>query len=637
MPNWHFVPHPEALAYRGATGDAFFAGENNDKPADSLVRESVQNSLGAHCAGGAVRVRFGRKRVSSQVMHRWFGDAWRHYLASELPGVGRVPEDGEVLVIEDFGTSGLEGDIRERRPTQTGEGNHFYRFFWAEALSAKSGQQGGRWGIGKTVFPRSSRLHTFMGLTVRESDKRSLLMGRTILNLRSLDGSDFGPDGHFGERGERFVEPVEDPVIQEEFRRDFGIARRSEPGLSVVVPYVDPEITTSSLVEALQREYFWPILAGRLSVQVDGEGAGRILDAESISADLGNIPAAEGRDLRAVVDFSKWAQGLSESEHVRLNPQSSDSPPRWANDLLEPAEAKRVRAAYRRGERLGFVVPLHITRSGETGHASFFRIYVQRDVEGRGSVPRFIRSDIFVPKARERAVRGHALFAVVVIEDEPLAAFLGDAEPPAHSKWSHQTEKFIKAKYKYGGVTIQFVCDAPYRIAEFLSDQEQDRDTISLADLFPQPPDIDEDDAPAPRRPKPRNPDNPTPLPPSLPKPTRSAVEVATIDSGFRIHRGDPTGRRPAKLDIRAAYDRSRGNPFAKYDAADFDLSRLSRSIHGAREVTCQANRLVAELIDDDFEIRVSGFDANRDVIVSVRSFSASGTNDDEAGDDQAE
>ena len=56
----------------------------------------------------------------------------------------------------------------------------------------------GGWGVGKTVFPRSSRLKAFFALTVRHDDRRRMLMGGAVLRSHRVGGKYFAPDGYFG-------------------------------------------------------------------------------------------------------------------------------------------------------------------------------------------------------------------------------------------------------------------------------------------------------------------------------------------------------------------------------------------------------------------------------------------------------
>ena len=78
------------------------------------------------------------------------------------------------------------------------EQNAFFSFFRAEGRSAKTGENLGRWGIGKQVFPTASRLHAMLGLTVRADVPYRVLMGSAVVRSHSVGGKDFQPDAWFG-------------------------------------------------------------------------------------------------------------------------------------------------------------------------------------------------------------------------------------------------------------------------------------------------------------------------------------------------------------------------------------------------------------------------------------------------------
>src|SRR5690606_5201661 len=67
--------------------------------------------------------------------------------------------------------------------------------------------------------------------------------------------------------------PVDDPDLINQFVHDFRLVRQPDTdatGLSIVVPYADEGISAKDLLSAVAREYFYPILEEKLSVQVSG-------------------------------------------------------------------------------------------------------------------------------------------------------------------------------------------------------------------------------------------------------------------------------------------------------------------------------------------------------------------------------
>lgn len=622
--DWHFRRQQPNEKVRNPISGEYFDEEVIDRPAQALVREVIQNSLDARAGDEPVRIRFyvsgTRGALSADRAKRWLGSAWPHLAArdSGLRGVPANPRECSFLVVEDFGTIGLEGDPRQWHRDGNGEKNHFFAFFRAEGVSENTGGRG-KWGVGKTVFPRSSRINSHFGLTLRRSDRRRLFMGQMVLRYHSLAGVPYGSDGMFGELGaENLVLPVENDAVLEEFQRDFGV-RRTEPGLSVVVPYCDEDITGEAIRQAVAREYFYPILTGKLEVSVESHESVPptvVLDKDSL-LDL----ITSGNDwlvdsLRATIELAVWAHTLPEREIKVLSSTAGEGPPQWTRELIPDALLQSIADEFARGQRVALRVPFSVRHASGGVQSSYFDVFLEQDLEGRGSAPVFIRSGIIIPEARSRRVRGHSLRALVIIEDKPLATMLGDAETPAHTQWSHRTQNFTD-KYEFGQASLDFVRTAPRQIAEILTNARQQRDVLALADFFPRPPEDDGANTPQPQVIDKRGtaPEQAPKVPRSVPAP----LSVTKVDGGFSVTRGNSEAALPARIEIRVAYDRARGNPMAKYHVADFRLEALNQEIVGARLTSCGENRMVVDLQEDDFRVTVTGFDGNRDILVSVR------------------
>ena len=126
MARWHFDElTPSSGKTREAMQGEFFATEAIRNAAEALVREAIQNSLDAglkNTAGHAietVRVRFhlatGANAAKATDCAQFFEGAWPHYLA-DGNGLNNKPTKSEqcsFLVVEDFGTSGLIGDVEQ--------------------------------------------------------------------------------------------------------------------------------------------------------------------------------------------------------------------------------------------------------------------------------------------------------------------------------------------------------------------------------------------------------------------------------------------------------------------------------------------------------------------------------------------
>jgi hypothetical protein len=457
-------------------------------------------------------------------------------------------------------------------------------------------------------------VNTILGLTVRGSDGRRLVFGQSVLRYHWLGGTYFTPDGAFGAPSGEAIVPSSEASLADRLCRDFALARGSEPGLSIVVPYASEELTAPAILEAVMREYFYPILSGRLVVTVVEAArpdAAEKLDADSLREKLVEARGDVEQNVGPLAALTLWLNREGLDSAVALEPPAPGKP-EWSAAAIPAASREVLAEAYRRGDPLLLRVPLSVHPIGEPPVPTFFHVALRRDLVERGAAPAFVRNGIQIPKALERRVRGQSLWALVVIEDQPIATLLGDAETPAHTHWSKDTQNF-RHKYRYGGATIDFVRAAPRFLAETLSESVRGRDFVSLADFFPVPA-----DGPAPVEPAARAAED-------AEEEAVLAVEVARAGGPYRVERLDGGFRvsasRPGDaggLEVTVAYDRTRGNPLRRWDPRDFDLAQLPRRLDGLELVRCEGNALLVRHGAERFRLEVTGFDRNRDLLVRV-------------------
>lgn len=620
---WHFrKQHPDEKVRNPIQGE-LFSDDAIDKPAQALVREAIQNSLDARPknagASQPVLVRFylsgQEKSLTAERTEFWLGGAWEH-LRAPGNGLGEVPPaPGKCpfLVVEDFGTTGLEGDPQQWEPPKSNNDNRFFAFFRAEGVSIKAGQQGGRWGVGKTVFPRSSRLNCFFGLTVRLSNQQKLMLGQTTLFYHSVAGNPYAPDGYFGTvNPEGLVLPVAEASLIKQFEQDFALTRGTEPGLSVVVPYVDDEIVPEDIVRAVIQEYFQPILLGRLVVRINSPGASVFeLTAKSLPQQIQKLGGKISEGLRNAVELAIWARDHGPQHRVLL--KDAGMPPAWSTKVLPSDKAEALAKDYQRGQNLALRVPIRVRRKNQPARESYFDIYLRRAIDSESYLPFYIRNGIMIPKVRERQVRGHRLLALVLADDEALAALLGDAEPPAHTHWSKHTQRFQQAQYTDGAEVLTFVSDAPRELAELLTSQQQQIDEFILADLFPRP----EQEGANSENKGGKKGGNIIITPPPPPPPPQPFVVQQLVD-GFRISRDLAVKPTPPFCFVAVAYDTSRGNALRRYRTPDFTLADLAVQVRHGKVNVQGDNTLKVAVNDDHFEVKVTGFDPKRDLYVDV-------------------
>jgi hypothetical protein len=626
---WHFArPSPTATS-RDSNAAEFFAGSES---AAALVRESIQNSLDASDDDPEtdLEVRFTFKTLNSKIADKYFEDARVHFdsVGNGLSDIPSFENDCPILLVEDFGTTGLEGNENAARPPRPGESNNFFLFFRAEARTDKDAHKFGQRGVGKDVFVSASRVRSIFGLTIRESDlsRTRLVMGKSILkgHYASESDDDFFQDGFFGvppdpEDLMTPVLPTTDQSFIDEFQSDFGIDRISETGLSVIVPWVAEDIDAESVAAAAIEHYFYPILRDRLRVVIRFDGNEVIIDSSTIHTETARLESDERCELEPLMALADWSrQQTVDSDFIKLSGPESQSAWKWSSSLISDDDADNAAKMFENGDRIAFRIPVTVTPRDSESEPTFFDVFLEQAPDRTGRVrPTFLRGDLLIADVRGPTCSG--VRAIVLATDRPISGFLGSSENPAHTRWEHKRHRDM---FAYGANTcLEFVKNIVSRIVTVLTQHDTDADRTIFADLFPSPP----DDEAQTRKRKTRTARQSAPVEPAdtddIPElpPKRQRYRLIQTEGGFRVVSVSDCDR-PDRISVRAAYNVRRGNAFKKYDRGDFRFNSASKTLdiqhHGCELILQQDNRIELCPTDDEFELTVEGFDLNRDLIV---------------------
>ena len=645
---------PAQMAENPVQGEFFTAAA--DMP-ERLVREAIQNSMDAAMPGEVVRVRFAFSGESQALQPRrartYLDGLERHlravaYSKSSAAGrevnetsaifqaAGLLDQPLEWLVVEDFGTSGLTGDILANGANEPG--NNFWGFFRQIGITTKSEDDAGSWGLGKWVFPDASRTNTFLALTRRVYERDSLLMGLAILKTHELDGRRFPAYGHFAAADEAddshwFQMPITGSEMQEfigNTARDFQLERTTESGVSVVVLWPKEELTPASLARAVITQYFLPILRNRLEVIIQHPAKeDRIIDAEHIIEELEWIDRSERDDeseesLRGLLELVEWAEQQDpDSGYISIDLPSS----RW-NPLRDEGLALNVEALrelYQRGERLAFELVTYVQPADSfTPEQTSCYLYLQRTEELEQGHDYFVRGNLRIPKVDYlRSQKARSL--LLVDGDSPLGHLLRDAEGPAHTEWDPNAAR-VKENWARGAKSrVDDVRRAPLRLVQALVERPVERELDALADLFPA--DIVSHSNAAER-------DNSGSMSrgpePQAPTTQPSPVRLTKASGGFQVSHNPafPLTIAGTTWRVRFAYTTARGSKkraFSQFDRGvkencpDFSLrDGLNVLLSGCQAQSITDNTLAVDVEADEFQVDVSGFDPNRDLLVEV-------------------
>jgi hypothetical protein len=572
---------------------------------EAVVREFIQNSLDAKApASDFVRVRFVLGSVPKSRLERFLGPEFKEHLRAShlLPADYQTEDPIPFLAMEDYGTTGLDGETgEEERP----QGRHnFYNFWWWEGKSEKKGHDAGRWGLGKTTFHMISKLRAFWGFTIRIDDGRKLLLGKVLLRAHRIQGHTYDYRGYYAQDGRK---PIDITETIDQFTNTFSISRTGEPGLSLVIPMPEVEIDTYSVIRFVIIHYFYAIMSGRLTVEIDGAEGKIHLDSANLTE------MAIEQDWKATA----W-ENVNIPVFLRFVKDSIDNKDFFA---LPDECAERLEIDERSfGERLETLranfgdmtfiairVPVFVQELNKRKVKSYVDVYLRKVPSLKAPHEYYIRSGITIADIKNLGSR--QVKALFVADDPVITTFLGDAETPAHTKWVAGTEGF-KKKYVNAAETLKFISKSLLTIVSILDEPPKERQIDFLKDVFSVP--VTEDDES----------DDPTTkkrVPPIDPR--RKTFEIIPIHAGLRVKLVDNGKELPFRGKLKLAYDVRRGNPFKQYEPSDFDVSHRPIAVDtvGCNLISAHANVVGFEITSRDFSLSVRGFDPKRDLVADVK------------------
>jgi hypothetical protein len=609
------------------------AGEGEYAGTDALVREVIQNSMDAGTGDGPVRVRFslfengslpGPNRIATYFARLQPGLTYRD-IPFDRAGVPQLSHG--FLVCEDFGTRGLGGDpYRATDPPDGTKGEDFFWFWRNIGRSGKTGDDLGRWGLGKTVYRAASRVGCMLGLTVRHSDGKKLLMGQAVLRIHKHDGKEYAPEGFWcGGRNDADTPlPIEDDSALAQFASEWKLSRQDEPGLSVVVPYVADELKAESILRLAAVNFFLPIVHKRLIVEIAGDGlpSGRAeyrVDHQSIESICKKLSwtgkARQKLNAAPPVEFAKRCLDPA-TEVVSTKLLGESRIPAMSEEAFETEALKKLRRKFADEELVAIRVQSALPKKTGGQEIGELHVYLQRtDVNDRFE-SYYVREGMTITRLNSKpSMRGTR--ALVTVDPGPLASLLGDTEGPSHVSWDTSNDERPNRVWKTWKGRVKFFAKIVDSLVELLTPPPEKADFDLLSDFFS----IEQLESLQKKRKPKTNGERTKEFDP--PEPSPRWYRMRGREGGFQICDSSqlptPVG---ATLRVSVAYDMPRGNPMKHWSPFDFDFRKKSGPIRvagkGISAGTKGGNVIEMKVEQEDFSFIASGFDIHRDLIVRI-------------------
>lgn len=475
----------------GEKNSEFF---NAQKDATSIVRESIQNSLDAKAntedKQSCVRLVYRFIEIKKEMLLTHLeadgnSNLLDHCASHDLKKhrVENLPEKIKCLVIEDFGTTGLTGPLDHLNTNNKG---HFIGFWWTKGISGKGKGSTGSHGVGKSVFSSSSLIYTFFGLTKRNDDEKSFLIGFCGLPYHTLDDKPFKGAGRFGFREDESkpLNPIDDSKVIERFKTDFCIQRDNEKeyGLSIVIPHLRSDVSPDSIFDAIFEDYYMAIINGALEVEIIHQ------NGNTIKLDKGNFLEVIGNK-----DISRKALYASEAIKMRsesnncyfsgITPISDDHNLKLKQSSFTPKNLTEIKKHYQAGKMVAIQVPLKIAHKEHGEISTRIDIFIKNDQTDNSKIDQYVRNNIVI-SGESSSIRSAYTFAMLLADDPIISEYLKHAEEPSHRHWYQN--RLNKEKIYSSDIVLRFIKTAVIQFFQILSGLDEDEDEIKgvASDIF---------------------------------------------------------------------------------------------------------------------------------------------------------
>jgi hypothetical protein len=572
-----------------------------------VVREISQNTMDNRLDKGPAQLRFHFGPPADPIrFHVYLEGLRNHVEASSIEGADVDWNEPNLMLVEDFGTRGLEG------PTDDKKADGSFAKFWhrtGDSNKKQGSSKGGRHGVGKVVNAEASRVRAFFGYSIAASDGAiPTLLGRSYLKPHALEGGGQDYHGlgtfHAGEEGGAIS-----PVIGAEaevFASAAGFVRSPKtPGLSLAALWPKDDVNAASIRIAVLSECLYQLAAGQLVVTINGDK----LDAANVAAELKKSPdtvalAQMHTLIKAACDApaSAYKQPLA-----IIDPANASS--RLSKESFDEKTLSAMRGAWLAGEPVLVEAKVLLREKGKMPTPASFRIALAHAEPKEGGVV-CVRDDVSVRAAVQWAKRPAA--GLLVAQQNELSGFLGDAEGPSHEDWDAE---YVKERYSYAAQTIRAVKFSLNGLYDALASGEADAPVENaLINFFSwMAPEEAKKKKKTPPKPKP-------PVPPDIER-RPALVTVTKLKDGFVVAASSAAGEAGSfDLSIKCAYLVRFGDAFKEYSKYDFELENGHVEAEGAASFATKGNAIAAKGATGALRVRVRGLDPNRDLDVRVRA-----------------
>jgi hypothetical protein len=606
MKTWNWIwPHVSGATpiNQGLDSEMF---DRSDYPySETFVREAIQNSLDARLdPKKPVIVSFTFCSQTLDAQKGFLSDVFRFRQIAGLQVVADW-ESGSArwLVVEDFNSKGLGGDLEDRS-------SDFCNYWLNFGLSNKDGTQRGGRGIGRVTFLIASKIQTVIGYTRRYADGVTAACGMTVLRAQP-DGKKFrSTHAYMAEAEKDSVLKLHGGSIHSELSKAFqltGYDGEHKSGLALVIPYPHDELDGDGIMAATIEHFAPAIMSGSLVVDVDGAR----LDKDSIPVVSARIAGRFSADALKH-DVAGYLGLIKTGIHGQPVNLKASGAPIALEETNTGEAAKKLQAQLQSGDAVLLEITLPLERHNKQRDVAL-RAVLRKTPDGAVPIDRLFREGMSLPDVRAKSPG--ELDLVVLIGDGDLATYLNFCEGKAHLDLleSKETKAKLESQGYAGPVTRvrRFIKNLPVSLRSLLTPDITEADATAFDAFFSIP-------SNEPGKQKGRRGDEPPAPPPPPPPPRISPFLVEPLADGLRVRANPKFTDWPVNVSISVAYaDGSRTPDWSEYD---FKLEDMPLE-HEDCNLQFQGNRIQASNCGPSARVQVTGFDTRRELDTRIRTW----------------
>ena len=424
------------------------------------------------------------------------------------------------LILEDYNTTGLTGDISDDPDAEEEVTDNYSKFMYKDGVTNSEGSSGGSHGSGRKSLLYASCIHSILVYTRRDEDPEEVVSGISFTQARKNNAGRYLPESRFvdykhGSRsdvilmqGHTDVEIIETVKgifglrkIRETAKKITPILGSRDSGSSMIIPFPDRRLSNWNIRLDILVNYTLSIYRGKLVViqHLRNLGGKFRYDKDNIRKTLKTVLDQKEYEHRGYREKRRIVRCFYELlEEEKQNTFFQDEPDvtlslddkfkdRVWDAFKEKVKGNKLETIKRKYDRFE-IIYIHITKKfaydvrGKEEKEGHYRLYLKK-VSGEGYSLLMRGFTVHLDEANNRQREGYVSLTIALSsedgEENPYASFLRKCETSDHRQID-ESRGMNEDVENYREYVRGF--KKAYQICEYLEESSRRRDGRRVED-----------------------------------------------------------------------------------------------------------------------------------------------------------